>query len=167
MKVAIAGAGAVGRSIARELVENSHDVTLIERNADHVDIDSIPAVHWRLGDACELSLLEEVHLEEFDVVIAATGDDKANLATALLAKSEFGVDRVVARVNETRNEPLFTEAWGVDFAVCTASDLTSEATTAKPRPASPARAASIVALSASRLVCPAMLRMRLTISPIS
>ena len=49
MKVAIAGAGAVGRSIARELVENSHDVTLIERNADHVDIDSIPAVHWRLG----------------------------------------------------------------------------------------------------------------------
>ena len=61
MKVAIAGAGAVGRSIARELVENSHDVTLIERNANHVDIDAIPAVHWRLGDACELSLLEEVH----------------------------------------------------------------------------------------------------------
>ena len=52
MKVAIAGAGAVGRSIARELVENGHEVTLIERNAEHVDVDAIPAAHWRLGDAC-------------------------------------------------------------------------------------------------------------------
>ena len=54
----------------------------------------------------------------------------------------------------------------VAFAVCTASDLTSEATTANPRPASPARAASMVALSASRLVCSAMARMSLTTSPI-
>ena len=55
----------------------------------------------------------------------------------------------------------------VALAVCTASDLTSDATTAKPRPASPALAASIVALSARRLVCPAMLRIKLTTSPIS
>ena len=89
MKVAIAGAGAVGRSIARELVENRHEVTLIERNRNHVDIDAIPAADWRLGDACELSLLESVHLEEFDVVIAATGDDKANVVLSLLAKTEF------------------------------------------------------------------------------
>ena len=54
----------------------------------------------------------------------------------------------------------------VALAVCTASDLTSEATTAKPLPASPARAASIVALSAKRLVCPAILRISLTTSPI-
>ena len=52
MKVAIAGAGAVCRSIARELVENSYDVTLIERNAGHYDVDAIPAAHWHLGDAC-------------------------------------------------------------------------------------------------------------------
>ena len=58
MKVAIAGAGAVGRSIARELIENGHDVTLLERNPDHIDVDAIPAAHWRLGDSCELSLLE-------------------------------------------------------------------------------------------------------------
>jgi trk system potassium uptake protein TrkA len=125
MKVAIAGAGAVGRSIARELVENSHDVTLIERNANHVDIDAIPAVHWRLGDACELSLLEEVHLEEFDVVIAATGDDKANVVLSLLAKTEFAVARVVARVNDPRNEWLFDDAWGVDVAVSTPRMLAS------------------------------------------
>lgn len=125
MKVAIAGAGAVGRSIARELVENRHEVTLIERNRNHVDVDAIPAADWRLGDACELSLLESVHLEEFDVVIAATGDDKANVVLSLLAKTEFAVSRVVARVNDPRNEWLFDSAWGVDVAVSTPRILAS------------------------------------------
>ena len=119
MKVAIAGAGAVGRSIARELVD-AHEVTLLERNPDHIDVDAIPAAHWRLGDACELSLLEE-----FDVVIAATGDDKANVVVSLLSKTEFAVPRVVARVNDPRNEWLFDEAWGVDVAVSTPRMLAS------------------------------------------
>src|ERR1700755_79743 len=124
MKVAIAGAGAVGRSIARELVEN-HDVTLLERNPEHIDVDAIPAAHWRLGDACELSLLESVQLHESDVVIAATGDDKANVVLSLLAKTEFAVSRVVARVNDPRNEWLFDDAWGVDVAVSTPRMLAS------------------------------------------
>ncbi len=119
MKVAIAGAGAVGRSIARELLESGHEVSLIERNHEHVDVEAIPDAHWRLGDACELSLLESVHLEECDVVIAATGDDKANVVLSLLAKTEFAVPRVVARVNDPRNEWFFTDAWGVDVAVST------------------------------------------------
>jgi trk system potassium uptake protein len=125
MKVAIGGAGAVGRSIARELIENGHDVTLIERNVEHIDVDAIPAAHWRLGDACELSLLESIHIEEFDVVIAATGDDKANVVLSLLAKTEFAVSRVVARVNDPRNEWLFDESWGVDVAVSTPRMLAS------------------------------------------
>lgn len=124
MKVAIAGAGAVGRSIARELVE-FHEVTLIDRNPGHIDVDAIPAVHWRLGDACEISLLESIKLEEYDVVIAATGDDKANVVVSLLAKTEFAVPRVVARVNDPRNEWLFDEAWGVDVAVSTPRMLAS------------------------------------------
>ena len=121
MNVAIAGAGAVGRSIARELVENGHDVTLIERNAEHIDVDAIPAAHWRLGDACEISLLESLQLDDLDVVIAATGDDKANVVLSLLAKTEFAV----ARVNDPRNEWLFDEAWGVDVAVSTPRMLAS------------------------------------------
>ena len=125
MKVAIAGAGAVGRSIARELVDNSYEVTLIERNPGHFDVDAIPAADWRFGDACELSLLESVHLEQFDVVIAATGDDKANVVLSLLAKTEFAVPRVVARVNDPRNEWLFDNAWGVDVAVSTPRMLAS------------------------------------------
>ena len=125
MKVAIAGAGAVGRSIARELVDNGHAVTLIDRNSKHIDPDAIPAVHWLLGDACELSLLESMHLEEYDVVIAATGDDKANVVLSLLAKTEFAAPRVVARVNDPRNEWLFDNAWGVDVAVSTPRMLAS------------------------------------------
>ena len=125
MKVAIAGAGAVGRSIARELVENGHAVTLIDRNSKHIDPEAIPAVHWLLGDACELSLLESMHLEEYDVVIAATGDDKANVVLSLLAKTEFAAPRVVARVNDPRNEWLFDNAWGVDVAVSTPRMLAS------------------------------------------
>jgi trk system potassium uptake protein TrkA len=58
-------------------------------------------------------------LESCDVVIAATGDDKVNLVVSLLAKTEFAVRRVVARVNDPRNEWLFTANWGVDVAVST------------------------------------------------
>lgn len=125
MKVAIAGAGAVGRSIARELVANAYEVTLIERNPGHFDPEAIPDAEWRLGDACELSLLEAVHLEDFDVVIAATGDDKANVVLSLLAKTEFAAPRVVARVNDPRNEWLFDSGWGVDVAVSTPRMLAS------------------------------------------
>ena len=125
MKVAIAGAGAVGRSVARELIENEHDVTLIERKSEHIDVDAIPAAHWQFGDACEVSVLELVKLHEFDVVVAATGDDKANVVLSLLAKTEFAVPRVVARVNDPRNEWLFTDAWGVDVAVSTPRMLAS------------------------------------------
>lgn len=125
MKVAVAGAGAVGRSIARELLDSDHQVTLIERNPEHIDVDDIAEAQWHLGDACELSLLESVHLESFDVVIAATGDDKVNVVLSLLAKTEFAVPRVVARVNDPRNEWLFTDAWGVDVAVSTPRMLAS------------------------------------------
>src|ERR1700758_1014067 len=125
MKVAIAGAGAVGRSLARELLENGHDVTLIDRYPEHVDVDAIPSAHWRLGDACELSVLQSIHLEDFDVVVSATGDDKVNVVLSLLAKTEFAVPRVVARVNDPRNEWLFTDAWGVDVAVSTPRMLAS------------------------------------------
>ncbi|GAB2988558.1 potassium channel family protein [Nocardioides montaniterrae] len=119
MRVAIAGAGAVGRSIARELITNGHDVLLIDKSPTSIRPERVPAAEWLLADSCELSSLEEAHLEHCDVVIAATGDDKVNLVTALLAKTEFGVPRTVGRVNHPNNEWLFTEAWGVDVSVST------------------------------------------------
>ncbi|MCA1008044.1 TrkA family potassium uptake protein [Rhodococcus hoagii] len=125
MRVAIAGAGAVGRSIARELVRSEHHVMLLERKLEHVEPEVIPQAEWVHADACELSLLESAQLETYDVVIAATGDDKANIVVSLLAKTEFGVPRVVARVNDPRNEWLFDESWGVDVAVSTPRMLAS------------------------------------------
>jgi len=132
MRVAIAGAGAVGRSIARELIGNGHDVLLIDKAAAAVMPDRVPDAEWLLADSCEMSSLEEARLDRCDVVIAATGDDKVNLVTSLLAKTEFGVPRTVARVNHPNNEWLFTEAWGVDVNVSTPrimSALVEEAVT--------------------------------------
>lgn len=119
MRVAIAGAGAVGRSIAAELVDAGHTVMLIERETHQFMPETVEQADWVLGDACEVSTLEESSIQLCDVVIAATGDDKANLVVSLLAKTEFAVRRVVARVNNPANEWLFTEAWGVDVAVST------------------------------------------------
>ena len=119
MRIAIAGAGAVGRSVAQELVDYGHKILLIEKEFHRFEPATVPGAEWFLADACEVSSLEEAEMQICDVAIAATGDDKANLAMALLAKSEFGIDRVVARINDARNEWLFTEAWGVDVAVST------------------------------------------------
>jgi trk system potassium uptake protein len=119
MKVAIAGAGAVGRSLARELLQNNHEVLLIDRDSAKITPNRIPEAQWLLGDACELVNLEDASLEDYDVMIGATGDDKVNLVVSLLAKTEFSVKRVVARINHPSNEWLFTEAWGVDHAVST------------------------------------------------
>ncbi|MDP9497437.1 MAG: TrkA family potassium uptake protein [Actinomycetota bacterium] len=117
MKVAIAGAGNVGRSIAMELLGNGHHVLLIEREGRAMKVDSVPDADWLQADACEVDSLVTARLQECDVVVAATGDDKVNLVVSLLAKTEFGVDRVVARVNHPKNEWLFNESWGVDVAV--------------------------------------------------
>lgn len=131
MKVVIAGAGKVGRSIARELEANGHEVLMLDR--DPVAVASpINGVTITEADACEIRSLEEVGLESAQVVVAATGDDKVNLVLSLLSKTEFGVPRVVARVNHPKNEWLFDESWGVDVAVSTPrllSALVEEAVT--------------------------------------
>jgi trk system potassium uptake protein TrkA len=117
MRIAIAGAGNVGRSIAQELIGNGHDVMLIEKQPRQLRPERVPDAEWVLADACELTSMEEAEIANCDVVVAATGDDKANLVVSLLAKTEFAVPRVVARVNRAENEWLFTEQWGVDVAV--------------------------------------------------
>ena len=119
MRVAIAGAGAVGRSVALELTENGHQVLLIDKSPGSIRSDVVPDAQWLLADACEMSSLAEAGLHTCDVVIAATGDDKVNLVVSLLAKTEFSVPRTVGRVNHPSNEWLFGESWGVDVAVST------------------------------------------------
>ncbi|MGH3098955.1 MAG: potassium channel family protein [Streptosporangiales bacterium] len=119
MRVTIAGAGNVGRSIAGELLDNGHEVLLIDRDPRAIRVDSVPRAEWLLADACEISSLEEAGTQHCQVVVAASGDDKVNLVVSLLARTEFGVPRTVARVNHPDNEWLFNESWGVDVAVST------------------------------------------------
>ena len=119
MRVAIAGAGNVGRSIARELIANGHQVLLIDRDPRASKGDSVPGASWFHADACELQSLEQAELEAYAVAIAATGDDKSNLVFSLLAKTEFGVPRTVGRVNHPGNEWMFDAQWGVDVSVST------------------------------------------------
>ncbi|CAN5602285.1 TrkA family potassium uptake protein [soil metagenome] len=125
-RIAIAGAGAVGAYVAGDLHSKGHQVTLIEQNKDHVDVLTAELdVNWVVGDACELYTLDAAVLSSCDVMVAATGDDEDNLVISLLAKQEFAVPRVVARVNHPDNVWLFTETWGVDVAVSTPHLLTS------------------------------------------
>ncbi|MDN3355060.1 TrkA family potassium uptake protein [Actinomadura sp. DC4] len=119
MRVAIAGAGAVGRSIAQELLENGHEVLLIDKNPRSIKVEAVAQAEWLLADACEIASLDDAGLERCHVVVAASGDDKVNLVVSLLAKTEYGVPRVVARINHPKNEWLFNESWGVDVAVST------------------------------------------------
>jgi trk system potassium uptake protein TrkA len=123
MRVAIAGAGNVGQSIARALVAARHRVLLIEARRAHFRPNLVPEADWMFADACELSSLQAAGIETADVVVAATGDDHVNLVFALLCKSEFRVGRVVARINNPANQWLFTPDWGVDVAVSTPGTL--------------------------------------------
>jgi trk system potassium uptake protein TrkA len=119
VRVVISGAGAVGRHLASDLAGRGHVVTLIEQDPAVLETakDWAPDVEHMLGDACEPWVLEKAQLGTADVLVAATGDDEDNLVTSLLAKQEYGVPRVIARVNHPDNEWLFTEQWGVDAPV--------------------------------------------------
>lgn len=132
MRICIAGAGKVGRAIASELLSNGHQVLLIDKEPAKARADVVPGAEVLLGDTCEIAVLDEADLPACQVLIAATGDDKTNLVVSLLAKTEYGVPRVVARVNHPKNEWMFDESWGVDVAVSTPrmlSALVEEAVT--------------------------------------
>ena len=125
MRIVIVGAGSVGRSIARELLTNGHRVLMIDKDPNAIRVNSVPDAEWLLADACEITSLADAGLADCDVVVAASGDDKANLVVSLLAKTEYGVPRTVARVNTPANEWMFDEAWGVDVAVSTPRLMTA------------------------------------------
>ncbi|WP_051620000.1 potassium channel family protein [Haematomicrobium sanguinis] len=125
MRVVIAGAGSVGSSIAKELLSHGHEVMLIDEKPEAVGRSGITGATWLIGDACELTTLKDADLDTAEVVVSATGDDKVNLVVSLLAKTEFGVNRTVGRVNNPKNDWMFDDAWGVDVAVNTPRLMTA------------------------------------------
>ncbi|MCU1356793.1 MAG: transport system, NAD-binding component [Acidimicrobiales bacterium] len=123
MRVVIAGAGSVGTFIAEDLAKAGHEVVIVEVDAARVESAArngeATAAEWVAADACEVSEFARAGVDRADVVAAVTGDDEDNLVISLLAKQEFGVPRVVARVNNPRNEWMFNEMWGIDVSVST------------------------------------------------
>jgi trk system potassium uptake protein len=128
MRVVVTGAGNVGRHMANDLRVRGHEVTVIDQDPDIAERarkEAEAGVDVVLGDACEPWVLDKADLATCDVLVAATGDDEDNLVTSLLAKQEYGVPRVVARVNHPKNEWLFTGQWGVDVPMSPPHILTA------------------------------------------
>jgi len=129
MKAIIAGGGSVGRYTAREMVATGHSVTIIDNDRatlrEYQSREESTGIEWHFGDACDYSVLDAVGVREADVVASVTGDDEDNLVVSLLAKQEFGVPRVVARVNNPKNYWMFNQMWGVDVSVSTPHLITS------------------------------------------
>lgn len=125
MRILLVGAGAVGRSIATELLSHGHEVTLVDDDPDAIRVALVPDADWVLADACSPSSLEEVGARDADAVVAVTGDDKVNLVVSLLAKTVFAVPKVIARANHSSNEWMYNANWGVDVIASTPRALTA------------------------------------------
>ncbi|MGQ5637863.1 MULTISPECIES: potassium channel family protein [unclassified Streptomyces] len=126
MKVLIAGAGRLGTQIAQVLSAAQNDVILVEQDDARVaELAALPRVRLVAGDACDPALLEHAEVLTCDLIIAATGRDEDNLVISLIAKRQFDVGRVAARVNDAEDAWLFDQRWGVDVAVPAATPLIS------------------------------------------
>ena len=109
MYVLIAGGGKVGSNLARTLIRAGHEVTLIEQRADRFDKLEEELEHQvHKGDATELFVLERAGIKRPpDIVVAVTGDDEDNIVICQLARERYGVQKVIARVNDPRNQAYF------------------------------------------------------------
>lgn len=117
MYIVIVGAGRIGFHLAQKLIHDRHTVAVIEKDKTRCEgiSHNLDAMVIN-GDGCESRYLEDAEIKRADVVAAVTADDEDNLVICQLAKEVFGVRRTVARVNNPRNEHVFTEL-GVDVPV--------------------------------------------------
>ena len=124
MYVLIAGGGKVGSNLARTLIRAGHEVTLIEQRGgrfDQLEGELEHQVHK--GDATELFVLERAGIKRPpDIVVAVTGDDEDNIVICQLAREKYGVGKVIARVNDPRNQVYF-DLLGISPTVCATSSI--------------------------------------------
>jgi trk system potassium uptake protein len=109
MYIVIAGGGKVGANLTRSVLDLGHEATLIEQRRDRFETLEEEFEHRvQLGDATELFVLERAGLARPpDLVVAVTGDDEDNIIICQIAQEKYGVDKVIARVNDPRNQPHF------------------------------------------------------------
>ena len=124
MYIITAGGGKVGANLMRSLIHMGHEVTLIEQRRDRFDQLELEFEHQvQHGDATELFVLERAGITRPpDIVIAATGDDEDNIIICQLAREKYGVPKVVARVNDPRNQEHF-DLLGIGPTVCATARL--------------------------------------------
>jgi trk system potassium uptake protein TrkA len=124
MYIVIAGGGKVGSNIARSLVAMQHEVTLVEQRRDRFTQLEVEFGHSvMIGDATEIAVLERAGIARPpDLVLAVTGDDEDNLIISQIAREGYGVEKVIARVNDPRNQETF-DLLGISRTVCATSGL--------------------------------------------
>ncbi|MHB9036833.1 MAG: potassium channel family protein [Armatimonadota bacterium] len=117
MYVIIVGGGKVGYHLSRTLIEEGHEVLIVEKDRKTADAlaDELGEMVM-LGDGCEIRTMTEAGMSRANVVVAVTGDDEDNLVICQMAKRKFGVPRTLARVNDPKNEELFQQL-GIDQTV--------------------------------------------------
>lgn len=125
MFAVVAGGGKAGRSLSRMLMERDYEVVLIETDRNRYRRLNGELEHAVLmGDATEIYILDRAGVERADVVVAVTGDDEDNIIICQVAKEKFGVDKVIARVNNPENQEVF-DVLGVGPTVCSTTALLS------------------------------------------
>ena len=117
MYIIVVGGGKVGYYLAKELVEEGHEVLVIEKDKTKAEriAEELGDISLR-GDGCEASTMEAAGFGRADMVIAVTGDDEDNLVSCQVAKAKFNVPRAVARINNPKNEEIFKKL-GIDTTV--------------------------------------------------
>src|SRR3954451_10847904 len=124
MYILIAGGGKVGANLARLLLRANHEVTLIEQRGDRfasLEEEFEHVVHR--GDATEIFVLERAGIKRPpDLVLAVTGDDEDNVVICQLAKEKYDVPKVIARVNDPRNQAHF-DLLGISPTICATTTI--------------------------------------------
>lgn len=132
MYIVVIGGGRVGYYLSKSLLEEGHEVAIIEKNPEYCQIinDELGSICIH-GDGCEASTLAEVGTSRANMLVAVTGDDEDNLVSCQVAKHKFNVPRTISRIRNPKNEVLFKKL-GVDVTISSTNLILEQVTNEVP-----------------------------------